>query len=75
MALAQAPNRRIAGHNTNLVFLMRDQQRSCAHTRGDSGGFRAGVPAANHDDIIFRFRHGFFLSRIPEYALGRPCFT
>ena len=51
MALAEAADRRIAGHGADRGEAMRDQRRARAQARGRRRGLAAGMAAAHHDDI------------------------
>jgi hypothetical protein len=52
MALAYAPNRRVAGHGTNRVSVMRQQERSGPTSGGCGGCLAPGVTTANHNHIV-----------------------
>ena len=51
MTLAEAADRRIAGHGADASEALRDERGAGAHARRGRSGFAAGVPAANHNDI------------------------
>jgi hypothetical protein len=51
MAFADAANGRIAGHLSQRFDVLREQQSAPAHTGGGQGGFGAGVPATNDNDV------------------------
>jgi hypothetical protein len=51
MALAEAADRRIAGHRPDGGESVRDQRGDGAHARGCASGFAAGVASADNDDF------------------------
>ena len=52
MALAQAADGGIAGHGADGVEAMGDERSLRAHARRRGRGLAAGMPAADHDDIV-----------------------
>jgi hypothetical protein len=56
VTLADAANCRVAAHLPKRLEAVGHEQRTGTRARGSQGGFRTGVPAANHDDVK-RFRH------------------
>ena len=68
MPLAQATDRRIAGHRTDGRKAMRDQYSHASHARSGAGSLATGVAASNDNDVE-RFRwsdHAGLLSRSEE---------
>jgi hypothetical protein len=53
MAFANPADRRIAAHLTERFDVVGQQQRLCAHARGGQSGLRAGMTAADNDDVKF----------------------
>src|SRR3546814_6858205 len=51
MALSQAADGGIAGHDADAVTAVRNQGGAGAEARGRGRGFTAGVPTAYHDDV------------------------
>src|SRR3546814_12834626 len=51
MALSQAADGGIAGHDADAVTAARNQGGAGAEARGRGRGFTAGVPTAYHDDV------------------------
>ena len=51
MTLAEAANRRIAGHGADGGEAMRHQRRLRAHAGGRGRGLTAGMAAADHNDV------------------------
>jgi len=51
VALAQPPDRRIAGHRADGGELMRDQRALGAHARGGSRRLASSMAAAYNDNI------------------------
>src|ERR1700684_4607111 len=51
MALAEAADRRIAGHRADAGKALREERGARAYARYGRRGFAAGVPAANDNDI------------------------
>ncbi|MDR9356858.1 hypothetical protein FEO99_05758 [Burkholderia multivorans] len=61
MALADAADRRIAAHLPERFDVVGQQQRLRAHSGGRQRGFRAGMTAADDDDVKFcGIKHGGF---------------
>ena len=56
VALADAADRRIAGHLTQRFHVLGEQQRAPPHAGAGQRGFGAGVAAADDDD--FKILHG-----------------
>jgi hypothetical protein len=52
MALADAADRRIAGHGAEGFDVVREQQSRGAHARAGRGRLGAGMTAANYDYVI-----------------------
>ena len=59
VTLAEATDRRIAGHHTDGVGAERDQRGRGAAPCSRGGGLAAGMPAADHNDIE-TLLHGLF---------------
>src|SRR5262249_29251103 len=77
MALAEAPNRRIARHRTDGREAMGDERDLGAHARGGRGGLATGMAATHDDDVVLRVHHSKFL-RAPSFyptAGGASIFT
>ena len=57
MALAETPDRGIAGHRANGRKSVGQQRRARAHARGRGRGFAAGMPATddNHIEALVHF--------------------
>ena len=53
VALADAPDRRIAAHLPERLDVVREQQRAPAHARGRERRLGARVAAADHDHVEF----------------------
>src|SRR5690349_7191182 len=51
VALADAADRRVAGHLPERLDAVRKQQGPPAHARGSEGGLGAGMAAADDDDV------------------------
>ena len=51
VTLAEAADRRIAGHRANRREALRDERRARAHPRGGSGRLATGMAAADNDHI------------------------
>jgi ribosomal protein S27AE len=61
MSLADAPNGRVAGHLTERLDAVSEKQRPTSHPRCSKCGLGAGMAAADHDDIEFRWElHGMW---------------
>ena len=71
MALAEAADRRIAGHFADRREAMGDERRRGAAARGRGRGFAAGVAAADDDDVKFHRRPP--VSRETRVALPADC--
>ncbi len=58
MPLADAADRRVATHLPERLDIVREQQRATAAPRGRKRRFGAGMPAADHDDVVlFLIKH------------------
>src|ERR1700757_1969799 len=57
MALAQAPDRRIARHRTDGREAMGDERDLGPHARGGRGRLATGMAAPHDDDGVLRFHH------------------
>ena len=63
MALANAPDGRVAAHLPQRLDVVRQQQGLTTHARRRQSGLGAGVSAAHHDHIEFNWiQHGFLLA-------------
>jgi hypothetical protein len=51
VALADAPDGRIARHLAERLDAVGEQQGAAAHARRGQRGFRAGMAASHHDDV------------------------
>ena len=52
MALADSADRRVAAHLPERIDALRNQKSSRTHPRGSQRGFRTGVTATDHYDVI-----------------------
>src|SRR3546814_2957824 len=65
MSFAESADRRIAGHGADRFAREADQSDGRAHARGGCRGLRAGVAAADDNDVELS-RHGWaFNERAP----------
>jgi hypothetical protein len=86
MALAEPANRRVAGHLADGGALVGQEERARTEANSRSGSLAAGMPAADHHDVIIpkTFVHGcgmyesrrtlsrFHVKHPREYVPGSP---
>jgi len=77
MALAQAPDRRIARHRTDRHEAMGDQRDLGPRARGGRSRLATGMAATHDDDVVLQIRHSKFLRASSFYptASGASIFT
>jgi hypothetical protein len=64
MALADSADRRVAAHLAERIDALRNQKGSRTRPRGRQGGFRTGVTAADHYDVILLCHRAHWLLKI-----------
>jgi hypothetical protein len=70
LALGEAADRGVAGHQRNGVEVYVEQERLTTHPRRREGRFAARVPAPDDDDVIFPVHAAYPPSPSPHFV---PC--